>query len=213
VTKLRTARDGAGTGVIFRALANNKGLKELELHSYSSRIDNENWTVLCESLKVHPTLTSLGLHGQPINDENWAVLCESLEAHPTLTSLDLYGTRPLWRNTGRSRIVLEDDQKTHRTRLLAEMVQQNTVLHTIEQNTTYETDNQIYKQDISPRLEMNLYRPRVLAISKADISLRRALLGLALQTESVRNESNLLWMFLSGNADVVLSSYEDSEQS
>jgi hypothetical protein len=108
-------------------------------------------------------------------------------------------------------ILPDEQQKTHRTRVLAEMVKRNTVLRTINLSDG-ERDGQIYTQDISPRLEMNLYRPRVLAISKADILLRRALLGLALRTESVRNESNLIWMFISRNADVVLQSDEDREQ-
>jgi hypothetical protein len=38
------------------------------------------------------------------------------------------------------------------------------------------------------------------------------LLGLALQGERVRNDSNLLWMFLSGDQDVVIRSNEDDEQ-
>jgi hypothetical protein len=38
------------------------------------------------------------------------------------------------------------------------------------------------------------------------------LLGRALQTESVRNDSNLLWIFLSGNPDVVVQSCGDGEQ-
>jgi hypothetical protein len=77
----------------------------------------------------------------------------------------------------------------------------------------YEKDAKIYAE-ILPYLETNLYRPRVLNIKKADIALRRALLGWALQTKSVRNKSNLLWMSLSsGNHDVVLQSdQEDSEQ-
>jgi hypothetical protein len=104
-----------------------------------------------------------------------------------------------------------DDQKTQRTRLVAEMMPRNTALHTIELGTN-ERDEQIYTKEICPRLEMNRYRPRVLAIKKADISLRRPLLGLAVQTKSVRNSSNLLWMFLSGNADIVVLSNEDGEQ-
>jgi hypothetical protein len=72
----------------------------------------------------------------------------------------------------------------------------------------YEREEQIYKESIHPYLEMNLYRPRVLGIKKADIALRRPLLGRALQTKSVRNKSNFLWMFLSGNQDVVVQSIE-----
>jgi hypothetical protein len=87
------------------------------------------------------------------------------------------------------------------------------VLLTIDLNRD-EKDAQIYAE-ILPYLETNLYRPRVLNIKKADIALHtRALLGWALQTKSVRNKSNLLWMSLSsGNHDVVLQSdQEDSEQ-
>jgi hypothetical protein len=49
----------ATTGVIFRSLAENKSLVELVLRHYST--SNENWTIMCESLKGHPTLTSLVL--------------------------------------------------------------------------------------------------------------------------------------------------------
>jgi hypothetical protein len=87
------------------------------------------------------------------------------------------------------------------------MVQENQVLLTIDLNRD-ERDEQIYAESILPHLETNLYRPRVLGIKKADIALRRPLLGRALQTHSVRSKSNLLWMFLSGNQDVVVQSIE-----
>jgi hypothetical protein len=183
VTKLRldiyrTPTDDAGKGVLFRALANNRGLVDLDLRS------------------------------QPIIGENWTVLCESLKAHSTLTSLDLRDTNPKLRTT---RNELTEDQKAHRTRVLAEMMKVNTVLHTIELSDV-ERDEKIYTQEVLPHLQINLYRTRVLAISKADISLRRPLLGRALQNKFVRNDSNRLWMFLSGNADAVLQSDEDSDQ-
>jgi hypothetical protein len=63
-------------------------------------------------------------------------------------------------------------------------------------------------EEILPYLETNWHRPRVHAIKKADISLRRALLGRALQTKYVRNDSNRLWMFVSGNVDVLVRSIE-----
>jgi hypothetical protein len=90
-------------------------------------------------------------------------------------------------------------------------MQLNTVLHTIELYGRH-YDQHIYAERIQPYLETNRYRPRVVGIKKADIALRRPLLGLALQTESVRSNFNLLWMFLSGNTDVVLQSNEDGEQ-
>jgi hypothetical protein len=86
-------------------------------------------------------------------------------------------------------------------------MQENLVLLTITLDP-YNRDYQIYMEMIHPYLETNLYRPRVLGIKKADIALRRPLLGRALQTKSVRNKSNLLWMLLSGNQDVVVQSIE-----
>jgi hypothetical protein len=56
--------DDADKAILFRALANNRGLVELDLHNV------------------------------PISDENWMILCRSLQAHPTLTTLCLYATTP-----------------------------------------------------------------------------------------------------------------------
>jgi hypothetical protein len=141
------------------------------------------------------------------------MLCGPLKVHPTLTSLDLRDTMPIGPETVLSispGIRLSDEQKVHRTRffLLAEMMQQNAVLQTITLFAD-EKDEQIYTQDIRPYLETNLYRPWVLAVKKVNVQIRRAVLGVELQTEAVRNDSNLLWMFLSGNVDVVLQSTED----
>jgi hypothetical protein len=148
----------------------------------------------------------LALNNLSISDENWTVLCQSLEGHPTLTSLDLTNTRPQAQNGGRGcrRAELSDEQKSLRTRVLEEMMKENRVLLTITLSDS-ERDDQIYIDMIHPYLETNMYRPRVLGIKKSDIALRRAFLGRALQTESVRNKSNLLWMFLSENQDVVRS--------
>jgi hypothetical protein len=168
---------------------------------------NADMALLFAALANNRGLVVLILRHRPISEENWSVLCESLQTHPTLTILDIRGTSP-WSPDGDS-IGLSDEQKAHRTRLLAEMVQQNTVVYTIELSEE-QYDQQIYADMIHPYLETNRYRSRVHAIKKADTSLRRPLLGLALQAESVRNNSNLLWMFLSGNTDVVLQSHEDA---
>jgi hypothetical protein len=168
ITRLRPVNKWATgdteMGAIYSSLAENKGLVKL---------------VLCD---------------RSISDENWTILCQSLKGHPTLTSLDLRHSNPR----------TQDDI---RTELLAERMKENRVLLTIRLSED-ERDDQIYAESILPRLETNICRPRVLRIKKANIALRRALLGRALQTESVRNESNLLWMFLSENQDVVVQSIE-----
>jgi predicted nucleic acid-binding Zn ribbon protein len=63
-------------------------------------------------------------------------------------------------------------------------VQRNTIVHTITL-TECERDQQICTDELLPCLERNRYRPRALAIKKADIQILRLLLGVALQTESV----------------------------
>jgi hypothetical protein len=68
VTKLMPTTWGpndAEGAVFFRALANNRGLVDLDLSDHGIR--DENWTILCESLQVHLTLTSLNL----INTRPW----------------------------------------------------------------------------------------------------------------------------------------------
>jgi hypothetical protein len=45
--------------VFFMALNNNRGLLNLDWDHHS--VSNDNWSVLCESLQAHPTLTILNL--------------------------------------------------------------------------------------------------------------------------------------------------------
>jgi hypothetical protein len=158
----------AGMAVLFAALANNRGLVELELG------------------------------GCFMNDDNWTILCESLKAHPSLTILNRIGTGPSRSHT---------EQKAHRTQLLAEMVQRNTVLHTIHL-FAHQRDEQIYAQMIRPYLEANLYRPRAFAVKKTkEIPLREKVLGPALYC--VKSNPNLVWMFLSENVDAFARSEEE----
>jgi hypothetical protein len=192
--------------VLANALAGNSRVTKLRLGGDTN--NDAEMAFLLRALTNNRGLVDLDLQSQPINDENWTILCESLKAHPALTSLHLRDTSSPLRAGG---IELTDDQKAHRTGLLAEVVQENRLLHTIELSDG-ERDGKVYTEEVLPRLEFNLYGPRVLAISKADIQTRRPLLGLALQTESVLKKSNLLWMLLSENADVVLQLDEDSEQ-
>jgi hypothetical protein len=163
-------------GISFRALANNRGLLDLNLYNHN------------------------------ISDENWTILCESLQAHPTLTSLDLQSTWPRSPTGGRI-TVTDDDQKTRRTRALAEMVQHNTVLLTIDLSEVGR-DEQIYTAEIIPYLETNRYRPRVVAVKKTIARpFREKVLGRALYC--VKSNPNLVWMFLSENVDAFVRSEEE----
>jgi hypothetical protein len=205
---------GIGGQIIANALAGDSRVTRLEPDNRTD--DDADYAFLFRALANNRGLVDLDLEDVSISDENWAILCESLQAHPTLTCLNLIDTSPNPfddddddddDNDNDSdeddSSLMPDEQKTRRTRVLAEMMQQNTVLHTIHLSER-ERDVQLCTEDILPYLETNRYRPRVLGIKKAHLLIRRNLLGLALQTESVRNKSNRIWMFLSGNQDVVV---------
>jgi hypothetical protein len=147
-----TATSDAKKGVIFRSLAENKGLVELDLNNRS--ISDKNWTILCQSL---------------------------LKGHPTLTILDLRGTGPRAQH-GFRMVMPPNKHKAQRTHVLVAMVEANQVLHSICLCCQGERDERIYVESILPHLKMNLYRTRVLGIKKVEIALHRPLLGLALQT-------------------------------
>jgi hypothetical protein len=173
--------DDADKAILFRALANNKGLVNLDLKNQS--ISDENLTILCQSLQAHPTLTSLGLE-------------YTIPRRPA-------GAAPIFSHVAHK-------QKTRRTRVLAEMMQHNTVLLTIKLSYGH-SDQRVYAEMIEPFLVTNKYRPRVHAIKKTEERpFREKVLGRAVY--SVRRHSNLVWMLLSENVDAFVRSEEEEEE-
>jgi hypothetical protein len=65
-----------------------------------------------------------------------------------------------------------------------------------------EFDEEILDSTVYPLLLANRYRPRVGAIAKEEGPLRCKLLGRALG--AISSNPSLIWMFLSGNANVRL---------
>jgi hypothetical protein len=163
----------------------------------ASTSDDTEMSLIVSALAGNKGLTDFDAFWYAISDENWSNLCHSLKNHPTLTKLDLACTGP--KNPDGKR-VFSEEQKTNRTLALAVMMQTNTVLHTIRLFPG-EFDVRIFTESIQPRLETNLYRPRILAVKKEveDISFRQKVLSRALSR--VNSNPNLVWMFLSENMD------------
>jgi hypothetical protein len=195
--------------ILTAALADNSRVSRLKLVPDEGNRAVTHKEALLRALEHNCGLVKLDLATHGMRYEDLRTLCASLRMHPTLTDLDLRMTRPFIR-TAFTRNRLLDVQKAHRTALLADMMKTNTVLLTIRFDVD-ERDNQIFADTILPHLEMNLYRSRVLAIKKADSQIRRPLLGRALQTRSVRQKPNLLWIFLSGNPDIGFMKSNDEE--
>jgi hypothetical protein len=192
--------------ILVAALTGNSCVSRLKLGFNIAGFHKE---ALVRALVHNCGLVQLDLAAHAMSNEHWTIMCQSLQTHPALTDLDLRMTGPLIHGTV-NRARLSDEQKAHRTGLLADMVKANTVLYTIRLDHD-ERDNQIYVNTILPHLETNLYRPRVHAIKKAESRVRRPLLGRALQTKSVRQKPNLLWMLLSENPDIAFFISNDQE--
>jgi hypothetical protein len=172
--------------VLATALTGNSRVTRLQLPA--SLRNDVNMSLLFAALANNKGLVHLDLRMLPISDENLSLLCQALRAHSTLTCLDLRQTEPLTQNG--DWIFSSDEQKTQRTSLVAEMMQANTVLQTIHLYG-FERDDQIYTENICPRLETNIFRPRVLAVKKTvDRPFREKILGRALY--SVRSNPNLV---------------------
>jgi hypothetical protein len=193
--------------ILANALTGDSRVTRLKPHFHGT--DDAEKAVLFRALTNNRGLVHLDLRGDPISDENWIILCQSLQAHPSLTSLKLSVTMP--RSPDGVPIIFSDEQKASRTSVLVEMMQQNTVLHTIELLAS-ERNNQIYTEELRPYLVTNLYRPRVHAIKKTkDRPFRKKVLGRAVY--SARSNPNLVWMLLLENVDAFVRSEEKETNS
>jgi hypothetical protein len=132
-----------GSQIIANALTGNSRVTSfLPSNNWRATHNDAELAIFFTVLANNRGLLFLDLQGCATNDENWSVLCQSLQAHSTLTSLDLYQTKPRVQN-GARRIILSDEQKVQRTSLFAEMMQTNTVLQTIHFYQS-DVDEEIY---------------------------------------------------------------------
>jgi hypothetical protein len=156
---------------------------------------DEERLVLVQALVENEGIVTLDLNSAPISDEIWIALWRSVARHPKLEKLDLPQFISTWRDGN------TDAQKTLRMQAMVDALRVNTVLHTIELNPD-DFEEDILVSTVHPLLLANRYRPRIRAIAKEEGPWRRKLLGRAL--DSVSSNPSLIWMFLTGNADVKL---------
>jgi hypothetical protein len=151
---------------------------------------------LVQALAETEGLVTLHLDIVPITDTIWIALWRSVARHPTLEKIVLpHRTDFTWKDG------TTDAQQTLRMQAMVDALRINTVLHTVELNRDH-FDQEILDSTVYPLLLANRYRPRVRAIAKKKGPGRRMLLGRALG--SVSSDPSLIWMFLSGNANVRL---------
>jgi hypothetical protein len=155
---------------------------------------NEERLVLVQAIAENVGLVTLDLSSASITDEMWVALWQSVAHHPQLEKLVLsqYGYITFRDGTLEAQRILGMQAMVDALRI-------NTVLHTIELNRD-DFDREILDSTIYPFLLANKYRPLVGAITEEEGLLRCKLLGRALG--SISSNPSLIWMFISGNANV-----------
>jgi hypothetical protein len=175
------------------ALRGNSSINSISPHEDCS---DEDRLVLVQAIAETEGLVALDLSLVPIADETWIALWQSVARHPKLEKIILphkYSRVGTWRDgtTGA--------YKTLNVQAMADALRVNTVLHTIDLKRD-DFDQEILVSPVYPILLANRYRPRVGAITEVEGQLRRKLLGRALAC--ISSKPSLVWMFLSGNANV-----------
>jgi hypothetical protein len=129
------------TQILMSALTGKNRVTGLKLGSWCRGVNDADMAILFTGIANNRGRVDLGLFSISIDDDNWSILCQSLSAHPTLTKLDLSYTRPTYEYRPGGRCV--------RMRGIAELMKENTILHTIllsgTRNDSLETNNCMQK--------------------------------------------------------------------
>jgi hypothetical protein len=161
---------------LLRALAENLGIQELDLSHLS--ISDESWYVMCQSLANHPAI-------------------EYLDLRYTASSHDA-NSRPV--RSASIYMLMSEARNTHRIQCLVEMLNVNTTMKNITLHQDQRDEN-LWQNEIEPRLEINKFRPRIVAVEKAQGTLRAPLFGRALH--AVNDNDTFLYMMITGNVDLL----------
>jgi hypothetical protein len=121
-------------------------------------------------------------------DETWSLFFRSLSTHPLIEVVSLITP---WTH-------LSAEERTTRLHAVIQMLQLNTVVHTIILANSFRREA-VYQNSILPRLEMNrsCFEVQRQAVKRADHSIRPQLLGRALHM--VQYNPNLVFQCLSEN--------------
>jgi hypothetical protein len=202
---LECIRQNRGPNVLFMcridtrrladALRGHHSVTILSLSPYGYCSDEGKLLVLAQHLAENEGLVTLDLSAVPITEGIWIALWRSVARHPKLEKIRLPQYGSAWRYG------TTDAQKTLRMQAMVDALRVNTVMHTIELNR-HAYDEDILDSTVYPLLLANRYRPRIGDIAREEGPWRRKLLGRALG--SVSSKPSLIWMFLTGNANVKL---------
>jgi hypothetical protein len=186
--------------ILADGLRGNSRLKRLRT-AYFSNLDNDNRQVLAiaNAVRENKGLVELDFHyALSMSDETWGAICDSLKTHPTLEILYLPSTEYITATARAAAII------TSRIQALLDLMKLNLSIHTMRLHDQY-SKHELFRESVTPYLETNRLRQRLLAIQKTrPIAYRAKVPGQALP--AVRTDPNRVWMLLSGNAEVAFPS-------
>jgi hypothetical protein len=173
---------------IISTLSGNNSVKGLTINRLIHDFGEEEMCSLLEALPGNMGIEHLTIRDTEMSDETWSLIFRSLSTHPRINFMSIYRSVP--RYSAEARI---SDMNA-----ILQMLRLNTVVHKIELPDTFR-DEEVYRNSIIPRLEMNCsyFRVQRQALKRADPSIRSQLLGRALHV--VRYNPNLAFQFLSEN--------------
>jgi hypothetical protein len=182
------------------ALRGNRSVHAISLDRRNFS-NEEDLIALMWALAENLGLAKLNLGFLSINDESWTIMRQSLANHPTLEHLGVLCTSCFERGDPHRHMPLYDATRTLRTQALVDMLKVNSSIHSICLISDERCES-IWSAEIKLKLRLNSYTAKIVAVAKASITFRAALFGRALSS-AVSDDNSLLYLFLTGNKDLV----------
>jgi hypothetical protein len=190
---------------IICALSGNKAIKKFSMERYPGGFaDEEEISSLAQALPGNRGIEHLTLCDFHSRIETWSLLVSSLATHPRIKLVSICFRFPS---------LISGQSKCTLMSAIIQMLQRNTVVETIKLLPGAFNDEEVYRNSILPRLEMNrtCFEVQRQAVKRADLSIRPQLLGRALHV--VRYNPNLVFQFLFENVPAFVRIEEQEEAS
>jgi hypothetical protein len=191
---------------ILSALSGNNSVKKLVIDTNASKFGEEEILALRQALPGNMGIKHLTIRDSEMRDETCSLLIRSLSTHRRITFLSVPSY--FW-DFGPS-LPLSAEAKSALMNAIIQMLHFNTVVESIQLFHAFD-EEEVYRNSIVPRLEMNRNRFQVQhrAMKRADPSIRPQVLGRALH--AVRCNANLVFLFLSENVPAFVRTGEEDE--
>jgi hypothetical protein len=183
---------------IISALSGNHSVKKLTIGKHTST--KEAMSCLLGALPGNLGIEHLTLIPMDLTGVNWSLFFRSLATHPRIKLVAL-----------RLRFLTAQPAEPNIMSAMLQMLHLNTVVQIIALSSALNDDEELYRNSILPRLQMNrtYFEVQRQAMRRADPSVRPQLLGRALHM--VRYNPELLFLFLSENVPAFARTKEQEE--